>query len=388
MANRYAVATGNWSNTATWDGGTLPQAGDDVRPNGFTVTIDQDVTVTALKGNASSPAVLGGSFVITSPTTRTLNCNIDATGCNGIFFRLQSTGIVNITGNITYSGNITGITSTCINIEANCTVNHTGNATGGGNTIGYGSSHSTIRIVSTCIFNGTGVYTGGNYDGTGGATNSAIEVANVGSPVPIITLVGSMLAGIGLFSPAISIRNSNSTVIINGIIQATSTSPAIYAIPSLTTIALTTLRVSGSIINTSGTNAINSPRLILTNANSVSYLCQTENALVNKTLYSADLLTGYPLVANVETGTVYGPSSEFTGTLNPVTVNVTVDTNAIAAAISTSLEASLPPLLAPPLATDLLAEISTSADPLAERLRNASTVQSTGAQLQSLVIAP
>jgi hypothetical protein len=109
---------------------------------------------------------------------------------------------------------------------------------------------------------------------------------------------------------------------------------------------------------------------------------------VNTPLYSADLLTGYPLVANVETGTVYGPASEFTGTLNPVTVNVTVDTNAIAAAISTSLETSLPPLLAPPLATDLLAEISTSADPLAERLRNASTVQTTGAQLQSLVIAP
>jgi hypothetical protein len=119
---------------------------------------------------------------------------------------------------------------------------------------------------------------------------------------------------------------------------------------------------------------------------------QTENALVNKTLYSANALTGYPLVAKVETGTIYGPSNEFTGTLDPVTVNVTVDTNAIAAAISTSLETSLPPLLAPPLApllaTDLLAEISTSADPLAERLRNASTVQSTGAQLQSLVIAP
>ena len=76
MANRYAVATGNWSNTATWDGGTLPQSGDDVRPNGFTVTIDQDITVTSLRNDASSPAAGGGAFVITSATTRTLNCNL------------------------------------------------------------------------------------------------------------------------------------------------------------------------------------------------------------------------------------------------------------------------------------------------------------------------
>jgi hypothetical protein len=112
------------------------------------------------------------------------------------------------------------------------------------------------------------------------------------------------------------------------------------------------------------------------------------NALDMVSLYTASGLTGYPTEAKVEDGTVYGPSSEFEGTLEPVTVNVTVDTNAIALAISTSLETSLPPLLAPPLATDLLTEISTSSDPLAERLRNASTVQSTGAQLQSLVIAP
>jgi len=54
MALRYAVASGNWSNTATWDGGTLPTAADTVFANNFTVTINGTFTVVA--------AAAGGNF--------------------------------------------------------------------------------------------------------------------------------------------------------------------------------------------------------------------------------------------------------------------------------------------------------------------------------------
>lgn len=80
MANRYAVATGVWSNPAIWDGGTLPGPGDVVRPNNFTVTIDQDITVDTLTNDASSPAAANGHFRLTNATTPgggiTLNCNL------------------------------------------------------------------------------------------------------------------------------------------------------------------------------------------------------------------------------------------------------------------------------------------------------------------------
>ncbi len=59
MATRFATATGNWSNTAIWDGGTLPTSSDTVHPNGFTVTIDQDITIDGFNNNIS-PVYLPG----------------------------------------------------------------------------------------------------------------------------------------------------------------------------------------------------------------------------------------------------------------------------------------------------------------------------------------
>jgi hypothetical protein len=59
MAIRYAVANGNWSNTATWDGGTLPSAGDIIFLNNRNVDIDVDITL-----GDSDPSVNAGSFLV------------------------------------------------------------------------------------------------------------------------------------------------------------------------------------------------------------------------------------------------------------------------------------------------------------------------------------
>lgn len=54
MATRFAVKTGNWSDTTLWDNGALPVSGDVIYPNGFTVTIDQDINVNSLNNNISN----------------------------------------------------------------------------------------------------------------------------------------------------------------------------------------------------------------------------------------------------------------------------------------------------------------------------------------------
>jgi hypothetical protein len=63
MATRWAVASGNWSSNATWNGtSSIPSNGDTVYANGFNVTINQNVSI----GGANNFSVNAGSFLIGS----------------------------------------------------------------------------------------------------------------------------------------------------------------------------------------------------------------------------------------------------------------------------------------------------------------------------------
>ena len=105
MANRYAVATGNWSSLATWDGGvSLPTTGDIVRPNGFTVTIDQDITVSELRSDASAPAAAQGTFILNGGLTVTANITGTSTTTVLLTYAANSPSISSITGTISSSG--------------------------------------------------------------------------------------------------------------------------------------------------------------------------------------------------------------------------------------------------------------------------------------------
>lgn len=61
MATRTAVASGAWSDPATWDGGTtIPADGDDITMDGgWTVSIDMAVTVNSLGAGG-----WGGGYLI------------------------------------------------------------------------------------------------------------------------------------------------------------------------------------------------------------------------------------------------------------------------------------------------------------------------------------
>ena len=53
MATRFAVASGNYSNPAIWDNGAVPLSDDNVYANGFTIVVDQNVTVNVLANSVS-----------------------------------------------------------------------------------------------------------------------------------------------------------------------------------------------------------------------------------------------------------------------------------------------------------------------------------------------
>jgi len=379
MANRYAVATGDWSDLTIWDGGTLPQAGDVVRPNGFTVTIDVDITVDELRNNAAAPAVAGGSFVSTSNVIVTAN-----------LFETALTILYNINGGtqVTINGNLEpnqGIVSNSRVVSIN-TQNIdfvlNGNTRGGclSATTQFSTDNHGIVVGATnvnVVINGT--VSGGGQTNIAVRLNCAIISLQNNTNITVNGIVlGSSNLGVVLDQKAgIHINAINSTVTVNGIVSGTNTA-AIFS-PNIGT----TVIIDGVIDTTNSRYAINASLLllgnvtvnheianqynaitnlrILTGANVIS-THQTETIGVTANLYTAGLLTGYPTEADVLSGEVFGPSGEFTGTLSPVNVNTAQ------------------------LATDLFAEISSSPDPLAERLRNVSTIQSTGAQIASLTI--
>jgi hypothetical protein len=156
MATRYAVANGNWSNTATWDGGTLPTSADDVHANNRTVTINQDVTVLSLRTTAGGAAVAGGTF------------------------NTATSGTINITANI-----IIG-TSSVVQVGGTCICNITGNITGG-------ASANTNAVVVARF---------GGYSST--------------TDLPVVTINGNILGGSA--SGAEGVRIWGGTLTINGAI--------------------------------------------------------------------------------------------------------------------------------------------------------------------------
>ena len=69
MALVSLSASGLWSSATPWPNGTKPTSSDDVRSNGFTVYIDQNVTVRSLNSN-------GGTF--RNAGNFTVNANVSA----------------------------------------------------------------------------------------------------------------------------------------------------------------------------------------------------------------------------------------------------------------------------------------------------------------------
>lgn len=149
MAERWAIGTGNWSDVTKWDGGTtLPGAGDTVHANGFTITINQDITVGSIRTTAGTTPVAGGGF--TANGTRSLTCDI-VSGTTTVLTCGAST-------TTTINGNVTGGSSTnargVLTDNATGAVTINGNCTGGSGTTAVGalsSSTGTLTVNGIAI---------------------------------------------------------------------------------------------------------------------------------------------------------------------------------------------------------------------------------------------
>ena len=421
MALRYAVATGNWSNTATWDGGTLPTAADDVFSNNFTVTIDGTFTVLSIRNtlNAASPVIAaGGQFryangsnltctaaqaIFVGATTSTLEMTL-ASGNTATFngsvltitgtanynaIKLSGTGTLNLNGNynintgatvtqviyVTANGilNIVGDLSSsnttatnaanALRVDSISTINVTGNVTTNATPNGF-NNVSPISITAACTLNITG-------NVTGGVTPVIFVISSAN-----INIIGNIL---GSAQPAIGNTTTAATISVTGIVTAGNASPAIYSSFALTTgySSGTFVKVSGNVVNTSNVMAIVAPRVTI-DTNTATWLFQISTG-GNRTLYAAGVALGNPATTDVRFGTTYGASSELTGTLR-----VPSAANVLSGVLTDNTTGTL--LMTPADFWNYLIASGFTANSIGDRLQNASTVATTGGQIAAYTI--
>jgi hypothetical protein len=454
MAVRYAIATGNWSNTAIWDGGTLPTAADDVYSNNFTVTIDTNVTVLSIRNTAQTPAVAGGSFILNNGIT--VNCTsggmivggvqlLSYSGSGSVTINSNFSGIssgtsingflISGTGTVTINGTVNGSTSNVvtpfmINVTNAAVLNIIGNITGfstaaiNSTSVRMGTSGGTLNVVGYIEARGTQKETvqlvaGTTLNLTGNAfvgfttANSARSIVAAGA---IINVTGDLYitntSGVNTGMAALQAGNA-CTINVTGNVYA---DPS----PTATTGFVTAVSISGIAgyykqIGTI-TAGYRDPALVCTVSTAINILSgpfvsgiygifpmnvyrmnyfrtigsyfefrdETTNGALPPSaaapatrLVSPDTIVDSPLPANVRNGVNYALGS-LTGTLavpSPGSVALGVPTdNTVGTAV-----------LTPDVIWDYATSSITDVNSIGARLKNVSTVDTTGSQLSSLL---
>jgi hypothetical protein len=328
MANRFAVANGDFGDTSTWSdtaggspGASVPIAGDNAIANNRTVTITADVTCDNLYNDTTGSATAGGGFAcstagvtITATIQRAHTANLlvisNATGTvtvigdvygrqsgGGAIVSVEQSGLgtLDIVGNIYGPNNVSAGKSMTISAAGTCNI--TGNVTN--------TSSGPQVVVAITVSAAATVNIVGNIDGATLATAGSYSVSI--SAAATVNVTGSVT---GYVSHAIFATAGN--IYVTGTVTASATMAGIGI-----TGTTATLYASGPfIVGSNGVNALFVPKWLWLSAAGATYMqVRTESTLTVRSLYTADSVGGNPAEADVREGTVYGPASELEGTL-------------------------------------------------------------------------
>lgn len=363
MAVRYAVANGNWSNPATWDGGTLPGNGDDVYTDGKTVTIDIDlvgtyrpdrllarnrgggtnggtfnVTTTRQIGEPGNPVAIVGSDTSTngvinfsgvSQTTLTIYGNVSGGSASTTYgVHNSSSGTVTINGNVSSGSNNSayGVYNSSVG-----TININGNVSSGNNTSAYGVYNSWSGTINI------------NGNVSGGTNTTAYGVYNFSTGT--VTINGDIRPTATGQLSAIVYNNSTGYVIINGDVYGGRSAAAVYAAngyihingslkwdatysntAAVDSAATGVVVLNCDILNHYGTTGLYGMSLVrgritmLNGSNHLTVYAESDGngpGVTGNPVYhdgAARAASNFPTPANVRYGTIYGPANEYTGT--------------------------------------------------------------------------
>ncbi len=337
MANRFAVAAGNFNDTATWSttatgspGASVPVAGDNAIANTRTVTITANATCDNVTNGTAYGGTGGGQFVLSSGVTLTANVIQGIVSGQCVLFASASPATAAIVGTITGGG---GTTTIAVVNNSSGTLTVTGNSNG---RAFANNSSGTLTITGNCNATGGGGSTplltnsaggvvniiGNVVGGSGGASNGVNNTSN-----GAVNITGNVTGG----SAAIGVNNTSTGLItIVGNVTATTQ----FAVTSTTA----TVRISGSFIHAiDGLIPISAARIILSTTPTLAKTRYSLNgAGTYFDMFTADNTGLGPTTNDVRSGVTY---SGMTGTLavplpSQVAVGVPTDNTVGTAALT------------------------------------------------------
>jgi hypothetical protein len=379
MATINSAQTGNFNQTTTWVGGVVPTTGDiAVALAGHIITINSNVTCDEVTNANNS-----GYFLLADGFTLTANVTGGASTANNGTLRYNGTTSASIIGNVTNTQG-TNITAPVYQTGTG-TLNITGNITGGNANLGR---YGVITIAGTLTVTGN-VLSGTNtscsgIEATGSASivNVTGNVTSAGTTVSVdginatgtnanVNVTGIVTGAASSGSGAVGVRASGTSAVVDvvGGIVSTTTQFGVQTAG--------TLIVSGNITDASnGKPAYRTEFLRVrstTNAVTTHYT-PAVGAGTPVLRASMDYITNnVPVPGDVREGLSYA-DDQFEGTLavppaGSVALGVPVDNTTGTAALTPEAVWNHP-----------LANITTS-NTIGVRMKNAATVDSTGAQI-------
>lgn len=391
MATITSAASGNWSSSATWVGGVVPTSADDVViANTHIIQADVDITVQYITVAGSGYLNITTARTVTcihsdgiknNSATRTvvintavgnvvsINANINSgLGNNLDGIHVLSNTIINIVGNL-YCRTTQNIGAQALDITSPCTVNITGDIYDISGQNAANNEVATIKISAPLV---DCTVVGNLYPNTvvfGGNRQTCIYMTSAALSTCLINITGTIFGGGDLRA---ILNESSSPIIFAGIINGTSKEPAIQH-----TGDAEFRFIGGDLIGANNTSIFYVRKMVLGDSQAISWRFLT-NTGQYRTLYTPGVATGFPATNNVRTGITYGPTNNLTGTCAvppaaAVSIGVPVDNTVGTGYLNATDIWNVP-----------LASITTP-NSIGERLKDASTVQSTGAQLAAFL---
>jgi hypothetical protein len=313
--------------------------------------IFQGTCITSFSGGNTTSCINN-----TSVGTVTVNGGLIPSGGTTVYGISGGGGILNI------NGDVLGSTSVSPSVSFGATIS-TGTMTINGNVTQRSYSASTtlglINLSSTGTINVTGSVSGGSV-----ANTIAISSAGTGT----INVTGNATGGSNATNTPAIYMTAAGTSNVNGITTSNSY-PAIWS-----TVTTAKFNLLGDIVNTAGLVAYYGSLNVKCSPTVGQSITYRSTSGSDRILATTNVSNGAPVIANVRYGIVYGSTNELTGTLRmalPSDVRVSVPTdNTVGTATITAQDF-----------WDYAVSNLTAANSIGKRLKNCSTVQTTGDQI-------